>query len=78
MAVTGLEDPSWAVFSALFVVQANVGGTIGSALWRIAGALIGAVIAVLLMWIFSRQGLAYRCGDVGRRKPHELDLGALS
>ena len=49
MALTGLDSPSWAVFSALFVVQANVGGTIGSALWRIAGALLGAAIAVVLM-----------------------------
>lgn len=51
-----LEDPSWAVFSALFVVQANVGGTIGSALWRISGALIGAIIAVVLVWLLPEAG----------------------
>jgi len=56
MALTGLDSPSWAVFSALFVVQANVGGTIGSALWRIAGALLGAAIAVVLMTVLHGSG----------------------
>lgn len=56
MEVTGTADPSWAVFSALFVVQANVGGTIGSALWRVAGALMGAAIAVLLIVLLYQRG----------------------
>ncbi|HWL30413.1 MAG TPA: FUSC family protein [Burkholderiaceae bacterium] len=43
------EDISWGVFSALFVVQSSIGGTISAALGRIAGAILGAVIAVALI-----------------------------
>lgn len=49
------EDASWSVFSALFVVQASIGGTVGSALFRMAGALLGAAIAVLLV-VFIGEG----------------------
>lgn len=56
MMAVGWEEPSWAVFSALFVVQANVGGTIGNAIWRIAGALMGAGIAVGLILLLQAQG----------------------
>lgn len=42
----GAENMSWAVFSALFVVQASVGGTVSSALYRMAGAALGAAVGV--------------------------------
>ncbi|NGM89116.1 FUSC family protein [Parapusillimonas sp. SGNA-6] len=47
------EDISWGVFSALFVVQSSIGGTISAALGRIAGAILGAVIAVALITFFG-------------------------
>ncbi len=50
------EDVSWGVFSALFVVQASVGGTISAALGRIAGAILGAIIAVALVKLFGAYG----------------------
>ena len=50
------EDVSWAVFSALFVVQASIGGTIGAALGRIAGAVLGAGIAVALVVLLGTGG----------------------
>lgn len=42
----GRENMSWGVFSALFVVQASVGGTVSMALERVAGAVLGAVVGV--------------------------------
>lgn len=42
------EEASWSVFSALFVVQASLGGTIEAVLGRIAGAVVGAAMAVVL------------------------------
>lgn len=42
----GRENMSWGVFSALFVVQASVGGTVSMALERIAGAVLGAAVGV--------------------------------
>lgn len=43
----GRENMSWGVFSALFVVQASVGGTVSSGLERVAGAILGAAVGVL-------------------------------
>lgn len=42
----GTDNMSWGVFSALFVVQASIGGTISTGLQRIAGAVLGAVLGV--------------------------------
>lgn len=50
------ENISWGVFSALFVVQASIGGTISAALGRIAGAILGAIIAVALVKLFGESG----------------------
>ncbi|RTZ48092.1 hypothetical protein EKL30_03800 [Candidimonas sp. SYP-B2681] len=50
------ENVSWGVFSALFVVQASIGGTISAALGRIAGAILGAIIAVALVKLFGTGG----------------------
>jgi uncharacterized membrane protein YccC len=46
-AALSLPEPSWAVFSALFVVQDSVGGTLTSALNRVIGAAVGLVLGVL-------------------------------
>lgn len=56
MAALGVNDVSWGLFSALFVVQASIGGTIGAALWRMAGALLGAAIAVALVALIGTDG----------------------
>jgi uncharacterized membrane protein YccC len=50
------DDTSWGVFSALFVVQASIGGTVGTALSRMFGALLGAVIAVALVMVLGVDG----------------------
>lgn len=42
----GRENMTWGVFSALFVVQATVGGTLRSGMERILGAILGAAIGV--------------------------------
>src|SRR5690554_4157174 len=47
------ENISWAVFSSLFVVQASIGGTVSAALGRMAGALLGAALAVLLVMVLG-------------------------
>ncbi len=49
MQLLPLQTVTWAVFSALFVVQASVGGTVGTALRRVTGAMVGAVLAVVLI-----------------------------
>ena len=41
-----LPDASWAVFSALFVIQSSIGGTLTAAADRVLGALIGALLAL--------------------------------
>lgn len=46
-----ISDISWAVFSALFVVQASLGGTLGSAMDRVFGALVGAMLGSGLVWL---------------------------
>lgn len=51
-----LPELTWAAFSALFVVQASVGGTIGTALSRVAGALIGAAFALALVALWEMDG----------------------
>lgn len=47
----GREAESWAVFSAVFVVQGNVGGSLDGALHRVFGAAIG--VAVALATVFT-------------------------
>ena len=44
-----LPEPSWAVFSALFVVQGSVGGTVTGALNRIVGAAVGLALGLLII-----------------------------
>lgn len=53
MRILPLDTVSWAVFSALFVVQANIGGTVGVAIWRVAGAFVGATVAVALILLIG-------------------------
>lgn len=42
----GQDAVSWAVFSAVFVVQGNIGGTIASATGRVIGAILGVLVAL--------------------------------
>src|SRR5690625_2813202 len=42
----GRENMTWGVFSALFVVQASVGGTLRTGLERVLGAVLGAALGV--------------------------------
>ncbi|WP_160936170.1 FUSC family protein [Teichococcus coralli] len=42
----GLPDASWAVFSALFVIQGSIGGTVTAAADRVLGACLGASLAL--------------------------------
>ena len=44
--LAGLPQASWAVISALFVIQPNVGGTISTALGRIAGTVLGTAVGL--------------------------------
>lgn len=52
----GLPDPSWSVFSALFVVQSSVGGTIRSAIARMCGGAIGLAIGLTLIFAIGTGG----------------------
>ncbi|WP_119461246.1 FUSC family protein [Rhodospirillaceae bacterium SYSU D60014] len=47
----GVSELSWAVISALFVVQASIGGTLAAAAGRIIGAALGAVLG--LAWMLA-------------------------
>jgi len=49
----GLPDPSWAVFSALFVIQSSIGGTVTAATDRVIGALIGALLALACIFVIG-------------------------
>lgn len=52
----GRENMSWGVFSALFVVQATVGGTLSTGVERILGAMLGAAVGVGAV-LLPMQGL---------------------
>jgi uncharacterized membrane protein YccC len=41
-----LSEPSWAVFSALYVIQGSVGGTLTAARDRVLGAVLGSLVAL--------------------------------
>lgn len=47
----GSENLTWGVFSALFVVQASIGGTVSTALYRMGGAALGAALGVAAVMI---------------------------
>ncbi len=50
------ENMSWGVFSALFVVQISIGGTVTSGVHRILGALLGAAIGVVAVLVLPVEG----------------------
>jgi uncharacterized membrane protein YccC len=52
----GLQEISWAMFSALFVVQASVGGTFGTAVSRVIGAGIGLVLGLACIFLIGTGG----------------------
>lgn len=51
-----LPTVSWAVFSAVFVVHANVGGTLGTAATRLAGGGLGVLIALAAVLTLGSGG----------------------
>ncbi|MDJ0386941.1 FUSC family protein [Roseomonas sp. E05] len=51
--VLALPDVSWAIFSALFVIQSSIGGTVSAAADRMAGALLGAVMALACIFVIG-------------------------
>ncbi|MBS9720897.1 FUSC family protein [Tianweitania sp. BSSL-BM11] len=48
-----LPDPSWSVFSAIFVLQLSVGGTINVAIDRVVGAVIGMIVGLICLAIIG-------------------------
>ncbi|MBT9372236.1 FUSC family protein [Rhizobium sp. CSW-27] len=55
-SLSGLPQPSWAVFSALFTVQSSLDGTIGSAIFRIAGGALGLVVGLAAIGLVGTGG----------------------
>ncbi|MCG7360334.1 FUSC family protein [Roseomonas sp. ACRSG] len=51
-----LPDPSWAVFSALYVIQGSVGGTLTAAKDRVLGAMLGSLIALACIYLIGLGG----------------------
>lgn len=56
MSLAGLPQTSWAVVSALFVTQMNVGATIGSVLDRLSSAAIGTLIGLGCLYLIGTDG----------------------
>ncbi|MBP0447294.1 FUSC family protein [Roseomonas sp. SSH11] len=51
-----LPEPSWAVFSALYVIQGSIGGTITAARDRVLGAVTGSLIALACIYLIGLGG----------------------
>lgn len=49
----GIQEVSWIVLSAVFVVQSSIGGTIHSALWRMAGGGAGLLLGLIASLLFG-------------------------
>ena len=62
--ITGLPQTSWAVVSALFVIQPNVGGTVGAALGRIAGTALGTAVGLACVYAIGVSSWASAVGLV--------------
>lgn len=50
------EAETWSVFSAVFVIQGTVGGTLGSAAFRVIGGLIGVVLGLAAVTVLGQGG----------------------
>ncbi|MEO3435189.1 FUSC family protein [Inquilinus sp. CAU 1745] len=48
--LTGVENVSWAVFAALFVVHVSVGGTLEAAVGRLVGGFIGLLLGLTCLF----------------------------
>lgn len=51
-----LPDPSWAVFSALYVIQGSLDGTLVAARDRVLGAVLGAGLALACIFLIGVGG----------------------
>lgn len=49
----GLQEVSWAIISALFAIQATVGGSLISAIDRVLGAVLGVFIGIAVLFAFG-------------------------
>ena len=47
----GLPQGYWSVFTTLIVMQASIGGTVGAAVDRMYGTVMGAAVGGLLAWL---------------------------
>lgn len=61
----GITDVSWVVFSAVFVVQSSLGGTIRSAVSRMAGGGAGLLIGLIGIFMLGSGGWSTFLGLVG-------------
>nr|CAD6630543.1 FUSC family protein [arsenite-oxidising bacterium NT-25] len=52
----GVPEPSWSVISALFVIQASLGGTIRSALSRLMGGAVGLALGLATIFLIGNGG----------------------
>ncbi|MGC1303492.1 MAG: FUSC family protein [Caulobacteraceae bacterium] len=50
-AAFALPQGYWAVFTTLIIMQASIGGTVGAAMDRMYGTLLGAAVGGLLAWL---------------------------
>jgi uncharacterized membrane protein YccC len=60
--IAELPQTSWAVVSALFVIQPNVGGTVSAALGRIAGTALGTALGLACVYVIGVSGWASAAG----------------
>ncbi|SMF53527.1 Fusaric acid resistance protein family protein [Azospirillum oryzae] len=54
MTVLGLPQASWAVISALFVTQINVGATFNSVIYRLASAVLGTATGLGCVYLIGQ------------------------
>jgi len=55
-AVFALPQGYWAVFTTLIIMQASIGGTVGAAIDRMYGTLLGAAVGGLAAWLRPQTG----------------------
>ncbi|HEV7371906.1 FUSC family protein [Arenibaculum sp.] len=56
MKLAALPELSWAVISALFVIQPSVGGTVNSVVGRLLGTVLGTLVGLACVRFIGTQG----------------------